>query len=208
MWYKNIFFILGRLFSFMYPYKLYIIIEKVRERIFSGWISQQFYKFDSQSIIRPPINLLKGGEYIHIGEKTFIGKYGVITAWDSYLNDRFNPQINIGNNVSIGEYCHITAINKIVIGNGVLTGRWVTITDNAHGKTNEKTLLPPGKRALHTLGPVIIDDNVWIGDKVTILPNVHIGKNVVIGSNSVVTKDIPQNSVAVGIPAKVVKFIG
>jgi acetyltransferase-like isoleucine patch superfamily enzyme len=54
---------------------------------------------------------------------------------------------------------------------------------------------------------VIIDKNVWIGDKVTILSNVHIGKNAVIGANAVVTKDIPANCVAVGNPAKVIKLI-
>jgi acetyltransferase-like isoleucine patch superfamily enzyme len=110
--------------------------------------------------------------------------------------------------VNIGEYCHITAINKITIGNGVLTGRWVTITDNSHGKTDKNSFsIPPAKRALYSAGAVIIEDNVWIGDKVTILPNVHIGKNAVIGANSVVTKDIPENSVVAGIPAKVVKIV-
>ena len=52
---------------------------------------------------------------------------------------------------------------------------------------------------------MIIGDNVWVGDNVTILPNVHIGNGCVVGSNSVVTKDIPDNCIAVGIPAKVIK---
>ena len=60
---------------------------------------------------------------------------------------------------------------------------------------------------MYTAGPVIIEDGVWIGDKVTILPNVRIGKNAVIGANSVVTKDIPENCVAGGIPAKIIKTI-
>jgi acetyltransferase-like isoleucine patch superfamily enzyme len=95
-----------------------------------------------------------------------------------------------------------------VLGNGVLTGRWLTITDNSHGKIDsESFLVPPVKRFLYSPGAVLVDENVWIGDKVTILPNVHIGKNVIIGANAVVTKDIPANCVAAGNPAKIIKVI-
>jgi acetyltransferase-like isoleucine patch superfamily enzyme len=83
-----------------------------------------------------------------LDEKTTIGKNGVITAWDKYQDEHFSPQIIIGDNVSIGEYCHITAINnKIVIGKG----RWLTITDNAHGDfIKERMDIPPVKRPLST----------------------------------------------------------
>jgi acetyltransferase-like isoleucine patch superfamily enzyme len=121
---------------------------------------------------------------------------------------RFNPQIIIGDNCSIGEYCHITAINKIVIGNGVLTGRWVTITDNSHGSLLlDESDIQPLKRKLQSKGPVVIEDNVWIGDKVTILPDVHIGYGSIIGANAVVTKDVPANCVVGGNPAKIIKNI-
>ena len=68
----------------------------------------------------------------------------------------------------------------------------MTITDNSHGQTDEKTLnTPPGKRPLVSKSDgVIIGNNVWIGEKATILPGVHIGDSVVIAANSVVTKDI------------------
>ena len=99
-------------------------------------------------------------------------------------------------------------INKIIIGDNVLTGTKVTITDNSHGIFSEHDLFfPPELRTLQSDGPVIIEDNVWIGDKVTILPNVIIGRNSIIGANSVVTKNVPPNSVAVGIPAKVIKSL-
>jgi acetyltransferase-like isoleucine patch superfamily enzyme len=208
LWPKHILTLIGKIFLHIYPYQLANIIGKIKTSIYSGWISNQFKYFGNNTIILPPINLLLGMKNISIGEKTYIGKYCVVTAWDSYNKDRFNPQIIIGNNVSIGDYCHITAINKIVIGNGVLTGRWITITDNSHGKTDpESFLLPPMGRALYSSGDVVIDENVWIGDKVTILPNVHIGKNSVIGANSVVTKDIPANCVVAGNPAKVIRIV-
>ena len=87
-----------------------------------------------------------------------------------------------------------------------MTGKKVTITDNSHGRSDIiALLLPPENRTLFSEGPVIIEDNVWIGDKVTILPNICIGRNAIIGANAVVTKSIPANCVAVGIPAKVIK---
>ena len=122
--------------------------------------------------------------------------------------DGNNPQLKIGDRVSLGEYSHITCANKVTIGDGVLTGRFVLITDNSHGNnTNETADIAPLAREIHSNGPVHIGENVWIGDKVTILPNVTIGKGCIIAANAVVTKDIPEYSVAAGIPAKVIKTI-
>jgi acetyltransferase-like isoleucine patch superfamily enzyme len=200
---RRIIFICGRLLSRFYTYRFSRIFEVIKVYFYSGWISYQFGSFGKHSVVKHLV-YLRGGKYITIGNNVFIGTGGVITAWDSYSNDKFNPQIDIGNNVCIGEHCHITAINKIIIGNNVLTGMHVTITDNAHGE-NSDTHLPPRLRPLNSYGDISIGDNVWIGDKVTILPNVHIGRNVIIGANAVVTKDIPDNCVAVGIPAKIIK---
>lgn len=61
------------------------------------------------------------------------------------------------------------------------------------------------KRFLGVKGDIIIEDNVWLCEGVIVLSNVRIGKNSIIGANSVVTKNIPENSIACGIPAKVVK---
>lgn len=103
---------------------------------------------------------------------------------------------------------HITCANKIIIGDCTLLGKYVTITDNSHGDSVKGQLdIAPIRRPLYSKGPVIIGERVWIGDKVTILPNVQIGNGTIIGSNSVVTKDIPDNCITVGSPAKIVKFI-
>ncbi|MBR4745404.1 MAG: hypothetical protein IK070_01685, partial [Clostridia bacterium] len=68
------------------------------------------------------------------------------------------------------------ATNAIIIGDALLTGRWVTITDNSHGDTSIECLkLKPIARSIVSKGPVKIGNNVWIGDKATILPNVTIG---------------------------------
>lgn len=114
--------------------------------------------------------------------------------------------LNIGSNCSFGAYNHITCANKIIIGNSLLTGKWVTITDNSHGETDKSTLeMRPQKRPITSKGPVIIGNNVWIGDKATILPGVTIGDGAVIAANAVVTKDVPAYCVAGGNPARIIK---
>ena len=68
-------------------------------------------------------------------------------------------------------------------------------------------MIGPLKRELKEYGPLIIEDNVWIGYKVTIIGGITIGTGAIIGANSVVTKDIPPYSVAAGIPARVIKSL-
>jgi len=127
---------------------------------------------------------------------------------ETYPNAGLHPQLEIGDNVSLGEYSHITCARKVVIGNGVLTGRFVLITDNSHGSSlTEEIIRPPLARPIHSNGAVIIHDNVWIGDKATILPNVIVGEGAIVAANAVVTKDVPAYTVVAGCPAKVVKMI-
>lgn len=197
----------GKLWFYLYSHKNSERIKFIKIILFSAWISREFKSYGERSFIYS-FSCLLGGKYISIGDKCCIGKNAVLTAWDKHGADIFVPLITIGNNVSIGDDSHITAINRIEIGNNVLIGNKITITDNAHGKSNsDSLLLSPILRPLYSDGPVIIENNVWIGDKVTILPNVHIGENAIIGANAVVTKDIPANCVAGGIPAKVIKIM-
>ncbi|MEO5893098.1 MAG: DapH/DapD/GlmU-related protein [Ferruginibacter sp.] len=203
----NLLMFLGRSWSYVYSHKTSGRILLLKRILYSGWLSREFKSFGKKSVIHPK-GLLIGGKYISIGDKCSIGKNTAITAWDKHYSGTFTPQIIIGNNVSIGSDSHITAINKIEIGNNVLTGKKVTITDNGHGDNSLESLsLPPAFRHLYSSGPVIIGDGVWIGDKVTILPNVSIGKNAIIGANAVVTKNIPANCIAGGIPARIIKIM-
>lgn len=172
-------------------------------------IRRSFKHFGTGSSFQK-ISLLKGPQYISIGDKTFFEQFVYLTAWDEFqtLKSRqhFSPTISIGSNCYFGAFNHITATNKIEIGNNLLTGKFVTITDNSHGKTDFDTLqIEPIKRPLHSKGPVIIGNNVWIGDKATILPNVTIGDGAVIAANAVVTKDVPAYCVVAGNPAKIIK---
>lgn len=160
-----------------------------------------------EGCIRHP-SQLKGEKYISIGKKTYIGKGCIITAWDSYMNEHFTPSIEIGENCSIGEFAHITACTKIVIGNNVLTGRYLFIADNYHGNSSmEQMSLPPIERPLYTKGTVTIGNNVWIGERVCVLSGVTIGDGAIIASNAVVTHDVEAGTIVGGIPAKVIKNV-
>lgn len=191
-----------------FNYKVKVWLSNQYSKIYSIWITKQFTQIGKNVCFHNKL-ILRGEKHIHIQEKSSFGYGCILTAWDSYnATQKFSPNINIGKDSHFGDYNHITAINSISIGNGVLTGRWVTITDNAHGQSNYNDLsIKPHKRNLYSKGPVIIENNVWIGDKVSIMPNVKIGESSIIAANSVVTKDIPPFSIAAGIPAKVIKTI-
>jgi len=161
---------------------------------------------NSTVVFEYPTDKVIGRQYISIGNYSSFGKRAIVAAWKREEN---NPCIRIGENVAIGDDCFITAFNQIVIGNNVLIAQKVTITDNSHGmmKSLEELKVHPSRRMPFSKGPVIIEDNVWIGDKVTICPNVRIGEGAIIGANSVITKDVPAYTVAAGAPARVIKII-
>lgn len=117
------------------------------------------------------------------------------------------PSLIIGDNVHIEYFCHIAVADKIIIGNNVLIGSHVFISDHNHGDysiIHDSPLIAPNSRSI-AFKSIYIEDDVWIGEKSTILPGVTIGKGSIIGANAVVTKNIPSFSIAVGAPAKVVK---
>jgi acetyltransferase-like isoleucine patch superfamily enzyme len=154
-----------------------------------------------------PFNIV-GAENIQIGTNFVARKNLKLRAFVSFHEQRFTPTIEIGNNVSIETDCHIGCIDKISIGNGVLIASGVYISDHSHGSLNyDDVEIPPLKRVLSSKGPVIIDNNVWIGERAVILAGITIGQCSIIGANAVVTKDIPPYSIVAGVPAKILKTI-
>ena len=183
-----------------------------RDYIYQESLRKQFHKaegtrFGKNVFIHDP-------HRISIGFGTGFGDGLFLTAWESYyciINGKserqsFTPSITIGKDCYLGAFNHISCINQIHIGDRMLTGKWVTITDNNHGETTEDMMhVSPIKRPLVSKGPVVIGNDVWIGDKATILSGVTIGDGAIISANAVVTKDVPAYSVVGGIPARIIK---
>ena len=152
--------------------------------------------------------IIKGHKYINL-EGSFVAlDRNRIEVLDRHGLQRFTPKLHIGSGVSMEYDCHIGCINEVTIGARVLIASRVYISDHSHGRTTLEDLnVSPNERLLLSKGPVFIDDDVWLGEGVAVMPGVHIGHSTIIGANSVVTKDIPPNSVAAGAPARVIKTI-
>ena len=110
--------------------------------------------------------------------------------------------LEIGDGVFFNRGCHIVGLDYLHIGTNCLFGEMVSIHDENHvpGRGPESI----ASRGFAT-AQIVIGNNVWVGAKATILPGVRIGDNAVIGANAVVTRDVPRNTIVVGIPARVLR---
>lgn len=117
-------------------------------------------------------------------------------------NCRFDFSLKIGDNSGIGEKSEL--YGDITIGRNVMMGTNCIIYTRNH--RFDSIEIPMCRQGFDVVKPVVINDDVWIGGRVTILPGVHIGKGVVIGAGTVVTKNVPDYAVVVGNPAKIIKY--
>ncbi len=164
---------------------------------------KRFGRFGEGSIICFPHNTIFNERYIHIGEGTMIGPQVTLSAGmvpgQACLSD---PVVRIGDRCLIGKGSGIVGHFGIDIGNDVWTGHHVYITDQNHGYED---VTRPISQQTQPERAVTIGDGSWLGFGSVVLPGSNIGKHVTIGANSVVTGDIPDYSVAVGSPAKVIR---
>ena len=146
---------------------------------------------------------LNNPQCIHLGRNVGIGDNAFLLPVTSDNGYSYEPVIVIGEGTWIGKNCSIAAINKVEIGKNVLFAGHVHITDHSHGY--ELIDVPISRQRLITKGPVIIEDQCWLGFSCEILSGVHIGRHSIVAARAVVTKDVPPYSIVAGNPARVVK---
>lgn len=112
-------------------------------------------------------------------------------------------RLKIGEGTAIQPYVHIGAAHQVTLGKHVMIASNVYISDHDHDLSDPMDPASTNSRLL--TAPVHIGDYTWLGEKVTVLKGVTIGERSVIGAGSVVTRDIPPMSIAVGMPAKVIR---
>jgi acetyltransferase-like isoleucine patch superfamily enzyme len=164
---------------------------------------RRFGHLGRNSVICFPPNTLFNEQYIHIGEGTLFGPQATLSAGmvpgQEMVTD---PVITVGDRCLFGKGSGIVGHLEIRIGDDVWTGHHVYITDQNHGYDDLD--LPISKQVMPER-PVSIGDGSWLGHGTVVLPGVTIGRHVVVGANSVVTRDLPDNCVAAGVPARVIK---
>ncbi|NNE11303.1 MAG: acyltransferase [Ilumatobacter sp.] len=166
-------------------------------------LGRQFGAFGADSVICHPPAALMNTRYVHIGERTVIGPAATLSAGmvpgQECISD---PVVSIGDRCLIGRGSGIVGHFSIEMGDDVWTGHHVYITDQNHGYDDPDR---PISVQVQPERPVRIGSGSWIGHGSVVLPGADIGRNVVIGANSVVSGHIPDGSVAVGAPARVIR---
>ena len=170
--------------------------------IISFTLTKIFYR--NSRLIRFPFDV-RNKSSINLGKGLTTGVGCRIEAFP--LNKEIVLQF--GSNIQMNDYVHITAMKSIIIGNNVLLASKIYISDCSHGSysgdenDSNPTTIPIDRKLFAK--PVVIEDNVWIGEFVSVLPGVTIGKGTIVGANSVVSKSLPEYVIAVGIPAIPIK---
>ena len=160
-------------------------------------------------IIRFPFDI-RGKKYIRLGKRLTLGRGCRFEVFPNLMKYGEDKKLIIEDDVQMNDNVHICAMQSVIIRKNVLMASNIYIADNSHGiyngdmNTQSLPEVPPIKRPYY-MAPVIIEQNVWIGQGVVVNPGVTIGEGSIVGANSVVTHSIPPYSIAVGSPAKVIK---
>jgi acetyltransferase-like isoleucine patch superfamily enzyme len=170
-----------------------------RNQLVRPWRVHRFHHFGRRSVIDRPLAIY-GAHHIWVGDEVGIGPGCTIMAERSTWS-KPAPSLKIGNRVIIRASTHISASEYIEIEDNVCFGAWCTVIDSNHVFNADSGHIQDGTV---TTKEVRIGTGTWIADRVAILPGAVIGKGCFIGSNSVVNKPIPDYSVALGFPARVV----
>jgi acetyltransferase-like isoleucine patch superfamily enzyme len=172
------------------------VLSKYYNRTF---LSRRFKYFGKNVTLIAPLKI-NGFNNMIIEDNVVINYKAWLTALP--INPKDECSLKIGKGTNLGHFNHIYATKEIIIGENVLTADKVYIADNLHNYADPN--IPVMHQGIKQVGAVHIGSGTWIGENACII-GVKIGTNCVIGANAVVTKDIPDYSIAVGIPARVIK---
>ncbi len=137
--------------------------------------------------------VLSGAARVRIGNGVSIRKYSEI---------KVEGEFAIGDRTLIGRSCSISCRGRLLIGADCMLAESVSVRDHDHSSSDVN--LPINEQG-YVDAPCVIGNNVWLAAKVTVLKGVTIGDNSIVGANAVVSRDIPPNSIAAGVPARVIK---
>lgn len=189
-------------------YSMFLKIESIKKRARAFWfrvLTKKKFRFIGSH------TKLRGQKFFELGKEVIVGDFCWIEAVPEYRDKIYNPRIQIGDNVAMSDFVHISAVDSIIIGEGTLIGSKVYIGDHSHGHyrdynlwCNEKNIRPKD-RELADIKPIRIGRNCWIGDGAVILAGTIIGDNCIVGANSVVRGTFKNNILIAGLPAKIVK---
>jgi acetyltransferase-like isoleucine patch superfamily enzyme len=173
----------------------------VLSKAYTTFLSSQFGELGRGCSISPPFRFANLAQ-ISLGEGIQINR----DCWIHVLKSKEEKpdiKLTIKSHTSIGMGATISAAREIIIGEHVLMARNVYISD--HGHAFEDVTVPIALQGIRDVRPVLIGDHTWLGQNVCVLPGVQIGKHCVVGANTVINRNLPDFSVAVGSPARIVK---
>ena len=164
------------------------------------WFLYRRYHFKGKEIVFGMRLNIQNPQYISVGDYVVLSDDLDLNVYKSFDHD---PQLVIEDHVRLGRNNTIGCDNKIIIERDVITAPFVHITDRNH--CFEDVTRPITKQGMMTSGPVVIGAETWLGYGAQVMSGVTIGRHCVIAAGSIVTRDIPDYSVAAGCPARVIK---
>lgn len=181
---------------------LYHLLQQAYAHAVTRLVRRGFAGFGTKSVIQPPVRLADTAK-VRIGSGTYIGPGCWIQGGSESLGwCSDEPTVLIGDRVSITGQTTISGARSVRIGDNVLIGRGVHISDHSHAYSEAKAVRDQGISAPRA---VEIQDGAWLGQNVVISPGVTVGRFAVVGANSIVTHDVPARTVVAGAPARVIR---
>lgn len=175
------------------------LANAVRARLFRLLFARRFGRFGRGTLVVAPI-AIEGAEHIHLGDNVYVAAQTCLAAQPH--TGVAKPRLEIGDGCRIGRFNHFYATRRVVLGPKVLTANGVYIADNVHGYRD--VAVAPMDQPVEQLPDVEIGEGSWLGHNACVM-GVRIGRHCVVGANAVVTRDLPDYSVAVGAPAIVIR---